>query len=70
MQYYKASYNGSVSDGMNYKEHGSEKDVFQLFPELKAIIERLPLRTIDFRMANGDRFRIYNIHLNKSPSHT
>ena len=70
MRYYMASYNGSVSDGMNYKAHGSEKDVFQLFPELKAIIKRLPLRTIDFRMANGDRFRIYNIHLNKSPSHS
>ncbi|MGD8665150.1 MAG: hypothetical protein PVI58_04105 [Desulfobacterales bacterium] len=68
MKYYMASYNGSVSDGMQYKEHGGEKDVFQLFPELKAIIKRLPLRTIDFRMANGDRFRIYNIHLNKSLS--
>jgi hypothetical protein len=63
-----ASYNGSVGEGMQYKQHGSEKDVYQLFPELKAIIRRLPLRTIDFREANGDRFRIYNIHLNKSPS--
>jgi len=69
MQYYMASYNGSVNDGMQYKQHGSEKDVLRLFPELKAIIRRLPLRTIDFRMANGDRFRIYNIHLNKSLSH-
>jgi hypothetical protein len=62
-----ASYNGSISEGMKYKEHGSEKDLFQLFPELKAIINRLPLRTIDFRMANGDRLRIYNIHHNESP---
>ena len=69
MNYYLASYNGSVSDGMHYKEHGSEKDVFQLFPELRAIIKRLPLRTIDFRMANGDRFRIYNIPLKKNLIH-
>lgn len=66
MKYYTASYNGSVTEGMNYKEHGSEKDLFLLFPELKAIINRLPLRTIDFRMANGDRLRIYNIHHNMS----
>lgn len=61
-----ASYNGSVTEGMDYKEHGSEKDLFMLFPELQAIINRLPLRTIDFRMANGDRLRIYNIHHNKN----
>ena len=66
MKYYMASYNGSVSDGMNYKEHGNEKDLFMLFPELKAIINRLPLRTIDFRMANGDRLRVYNIHQSQS----
>jgi hypothetical protein len=70
MKYYMASYNGSVSDGMQYKEHGSEENVFKLFPELKTIIRRLPLRTIDFRMANGDRFRIYNIHLKKSLNHS
>jgi hypothetical protein len=69
MKYYMASYNGSVNTGMTYKAHGSEKDVFQLFPELKPIIERLRLRTIDFRMANGDRLRIYNIHRNKNPQH-
>lgn len=66
MKYYMASYNGSVTEGMDYKEHGSEKDLFMLFPELQAIINRLPLRTIDFRMANGDRLRIYNIHHNKN----
>ncbi len=69
MRYYKASYNGSVSDGMRYKEHGSEKDIFQLFPELRAIIDRIPLRTIDFRMANGDRLRIYDIHHTKKLHH-
>jgi hypothetical protein len=64
MKYYMASYNGSVSDGMNYKEHGCEKDLYQLFPELKEIINRYPLRTIDFRLVNGDRLRIYDIHRN------
>jgi hypothetical protein len=65
MQYYRASYNGSVSEGMSYTEHGSEKDLFLLFPELKAIINRLPLRTIDFRMTNGDRLRVYDINQNE-----
>lgn len=48
MKYYMASYNGSVTEeGMDYKEHGSKKDLFMLFPELQAIINRLPLRTIE-----------------------
>lgn len=56
-----ASYNGSGSDAMNYKEHGGEKNLYMLFPELKKIINRYPLRTIDFRLVNGDRLRIYDI---------
>ena len=66
MKYYMASYNGSVENGMNYKELGSEKDLYQLFPELEAIINRFPLRTIDFRLINGDRLRIYDINKNNS----
>ena len=66
MKYYMASYNGSITNGMNYKEHGSEKDIYQLFPELEAIINRFPLRTIDFRLINGDRLRIYDINKNNS----
>jgi len=66
MKYYMASYNGSITHGMNYKEHGSEKDLYQLFPELEAIINRFPLRTIDFRLINGDRLRIYDINKNNS----
>ncbi len=61
MKYYMASYDGSVLEGMNYKEHGSEKDLYLMVPELKAIIDRYPLRAIDFRLVNGDRLRIYDI---------
>jgi hypothetical protein len=61
-----ASYNGSFTNGMNYKELGGEKDLYQLFPELEAIINRFPLRTIDFRLINGDRLRIYDINKNNS----
>ena len=68
MRYYMASFSGSVSDGMNYKEEGSGKDLYLHFPELREIIDRYPLKSIDFRLTNGDRFRIYDInkrtHLN------
>jgi hypothetical protein len=66
MKYYVASFNGSVTDGMNYKEQGSGSDLYRQFPELKEIIDRYPLKTIDFRLTNGDRFRIYDINRNKS----
>lgn len=68
MRYYMASYSGSVSDGMNYKEEGSGKDLYRHYPELREIIDRYPLKSIDFRLTNGDRLRIYGInkstHLN------
>jgi hypothetical protein len=57
-----ASYSGSVSDGMNYKEEGSGKDLYLHFPELREIIDRYPLKSIDFRLTNGDRLRIYDIN--------
>jgi hypothetical protein len=57
-----ASYSGSVSDGMNYKEEGSGKDLYRHFPELREIINRYPLKSIDFRLTNGDRLRIYDIN--------
>ena len=62
MRYYMASYSGSVSDGMNYKEEGGGKDVYLHFPELREIINRYPLKSIDFRLTNGDRLRIYDIN--------
>ena len=65
MRFYKASYNGSVSDGMNYKEQGSGNDVYLHFPELREIINRYPFKSIDFRLTNGDRFRIYDINKNE-----
>jgi hypothetical protein len=35
MKFYMASYSGSDSDGMNYKKHGRENDLYQLFPEFR-----------------------------------
>ena len=62
MRFYKASYNGSVSEGMSYKEQGSGNDLYLHFPELREIIQRYPFKTIDLRLTNGDRFRIYDIN--------
>jgi hypothetical protein len=59
-----ASYSGSISEGMNYKEEGSGKDLYRNFPELRDIINRYPLKSIDFRLTNGDRLRIYDINKN------
>jgi hypothetical protein len=61
MKYYMASYSGTVSDGMNYKVQGSGSDLYLHFPELREVINRYPFKSIDFRLANGDRLRIYDI---------
>ena len=66
MKYYMASYSGTVSDGMNYKVQGNGSDLYRHFPELREVINRYPFKSIDFRLANGDRLRIYDIHKNKS----
>jgi hypothetical protein len=66
MKFYIASYSGSASEGMNYKAHGNGNDLYLHFPELRKIINRYPFKTIDFRLANGDRLRIYDINKNKS----
>ena len=65
MKYYMANYTGSVVEGMNYTEQGSGNDLYLLFPELKALISRYPLKAIDIRLTNGDRLRIFDIHKNK-----
>ena len=65
MKYYMASYSGTVSDGMNYKEQGSGNDLYLHFPELREVINRYPFKSIDFRLTNGDRLRIYDINKNK-----
>jgi len=66
MRFYMASYNGSVSDEMNYKEQGSGNDLYLLIPEIKDLINGYPIKTIDIRLANGDRLRIYDINRNKN----
>jgi len=35
---------------------------------LRELINRYPLKTIDFRLTNGDRLRIYDIHKNRNPN--
>jgi len=62
MRYYMASYSGSATDEMTYKEQGGGNDLYLHFPELKSIIDRYPFRSIDFRLTNGDRLRIYDIN--------
>jgi hypothetical protein len=66
MKYYMASYSGSVADGMTYKEQGSGSDLYLHFPELREIINRYPFKSIDFRLTNGDRLRVYDIDQNRS----
>ena len=61
MKFYMANYNGSVSEGMNYKQQGSGNDLYLHFPELREIINRYSFKTIDFRLINGDRLRVYDI---------
>jgi hypothetical protein len=61
MKFYIASHSGIASDGMRYKEFGSHQDLNSLFPELTKIINRYAFRTIDIRLINGDRLRIYDI---------
>ena len=66
MKYYMASYSGAVTDEMNYKEQGGGNDLYLHFPELRKIIDRYPFKTIDFRLTNRDRLRVYDIDKNKS----
>lgn len=62
MKFYIASHSGIASDGMSYKELGGHEDLNSLFPELTQIINRYPFRTMDIRLMNGDRLRIYDIN--------
>ena len=62
MKFYIASHSGIASEGMRYKEFGGHKDLDSLFPELTSIINRYSFRTIDIRLTNGDRLRIYDIN--------
>lgn len=63
MKFYIASHSGIVSDGMSYKEFGDHDDLSSLLPELTKVIYRhASFRTIDIRLINGDRLRIYDIN--------
>ena len=62
MKFYIANHSGIASDGMSYKDLGSHEELNSLFPELTQIINRYPFRTIDIRLINGDRLRIYDIN--------
>lgn len=63
MKFYIASHSGIASDGMSYKEFGGHDDLNSLFPELaRAIHCHASFRSIDIRLTNGDRLRIYDIN--------
>ena len=63
MKFYIASHSGIASDGMSYKESGGHADLNLLFPELAKVVNcHASFRTIDIRLKNGDRLRIYNIN--------
>jgi hypothetical protein len=62
MKFYIASHSGIASDGMSYKEFGGHEDLNSLFPELTKIINHQSFRTIDIRLINGDRLKIYDIN--------
>jgi len=61
MKYYMASISGPDADRMNYIARGGESDLYRNFPEFEAIVNRYALRSIDVRLVNGDRLRIYEI---------
>lgn len=65
MKFYIASHSGIATDGMSYKELGGHEDLNSLFPDLTQIINRYPFRTMDIRLTNGDRLRIYDINKNR-----
>ena len=67
MKFYIASHSGIASDGMSYKEFGGHEDLNSLFPELTKIINHQSFRTIDIRLINGDRLRIYDINKTGQP---
>ena len=68
MKFYIARHSGIASDGMSYSELGGHEDLNSLFPELAKIIHRYAFRTIDIRLRNGDRLRIYDINKSGHPN--
>ena len=61
MKFYIAGHSGFDTDEMNYKKNGSDEDLYLLFPELKEVINRYRIKSIDIKFSNFDRLRIYDI---------
>ena len=61
MKFYIAGYSGVDTDEMNYKKNGGDEDLYLLFPELKEVINRYQIKSIDIKFSNFDRLRIYDI---------
>jgi hypothetical protein len=61
MKFYIAGHRGVGTDDMDYKKIGGDQDLYGLFPELKEVITRYQIKSIDIRFSNFDRLRIYDI---------
>jgi hypothetical protein len=61
MKFYIAGHSGIDTDQMNYKKNGGDEDLYLLFPELKEVINRYQIKSIDIKFSNFDRLRIYDI---------
>ncbi|MGD8762653.1 MAG: hypothetical protein PVG87_10135 [Desulfobacteraceae bacterium] len=61
MKFYIAGHSGVDTDQMNYKKNGGDEDLYDLFPELKEVINRYQIKSIDIKFSNFDRLRIYDI---------
>ena len=61
MKFYIAGYSGLEPDDMDYKKLGGDEELYDLFPELKKVLNRYTIKNIDVRFSNGDRLRVYDI---------
>jgi hypothetical protein len=61
MKFYIAGHSGFDTDDMNYKKLGGDEDLYLLYPELKEVINRYHIKSIDIKFSNFDRLRIYDI---------
>jgi len=61
MKFYIAGYSGLEPDDMDYKKLGGDEELYDLFPELKKVLNRYTIKNVDVRFSNGDRLRIYDI---------
>lgn len=61
MRYYIAACCNTDFEEMNYKESGSEADLYVRYPEIKAVINTHEIRSMGITFENGDRLRIYDV---------